>query len=70
MSHHLLADLVTSAPPKNRDVEAAKKRELFEKRMTRKVAARTAWGPVARVRSANEESPRDPGAFSGGTGGI
>ena len=42
ITQHLLDDLVTTAPPKNRDEEAAKGRERFEKRMTREVAARTA----------------------------
>ena len=32
VTHHLLADLVTSAPPRNRDVEAAKARVRAEKR--------------------------------------
>jgi hypothetical protein len=31
-SRHLLADLVTNAPPKDRDVEAAKRRAAAEKR--------------------------------------
>ena len=30
----LLAELTTNAPPKDRDVEAAKRRERFEKRQT------------------------------------
>jgi hypothetical protein len=42
ITRHLLEDLVTTAPPKSREVEAAKGRERFEKRMTREVAARTA----------------------------
>lgn len=42
VTRHLLEDLVTTAPPKNREVEAAKGRERFEKRMQREVAARTA----------------------------
>jgi hypothetical protein len=42
ITHHLLDDLVTSAPPKNREAEAIKGRERFEKRMQREVAARTA----------------------------
>lgn len=32
ITEHLLADLVTSAPPKDRDVEAAKARSRAEKR--------------------------------------
>lgn len=32
ITEHLLADLVTSAPPKDRDVEAAKARARAEKR--------------------------------------
>ncbi len=32
VSRQLLADLVTSAPPKDRDVEAQKRRERFAKR--------------------------------------
>jgi len=42
ITQHLLEDLVTTAPPKNRDVEAVKGRERFEKRMQREVATRTA----------------------------
>ena len=42
ITQHLLEDLVTSAPPKNREVEAVKGRERFEKRMAREVAQRTA----------------------------
>ncbi|CAN5381760.1 DUF2277 domain-containing protein [soil metagenome] len=42
ITRHLLEDLVTTAPPKNRDVEAVKGRERFEKRMEREVAVRTA----------------------------
>jgi len=42
ITQHLLEDLVTVAPPKNRDVEAVKGRERFEKRMQREVAVRTA----------------------------
>jgi hypothetical protein len=42
ITQHLLEDLVTAAPPKNRDVEAVKGRERFEKRMQREVVARTA----------------------------
>jgi hypothetical protein len=42
ITQHLLEDLVTAAPPKNRDVEAVKSRERFEKRMQREVVVRTA----------------------------
>jgi hypothetical protein len=42
ITRHLLEDLVTTAPPKSREDEAAKGRERFEKRMSREVAARTA----------------------------
>jgi hypothetical protein len=42
LTRHLLEDLVTTAPPKSREEEAAKGRERFEKRMNREVAARTA----------------------------
>ena len=42
ITQHLLEDLVAVAPPKNREVEAIKGRERFEKRMQREVAARTA----------------------------
>lgn len=42
ITRHLLEDLVTTAPPKNRETEAVKGRERFEKRMEREVAARTA----------------------------
>lgn len=41
ITRHLLDDLVTAAPPKNREEEAIKGRERFEKRMQREVAART-----------------------------
>lgn len=40
ITQHLLEDLVTTAPAKNREVEAVKGRERFEKRMTREVASR------------------------------
>ena len=42
ITRHLLEDLVAVAPPKNRDIEAQKGRERFEKRMSREVAARSA----------------------------
>jgi hypothetical protein len=42
ITRHLLEDLVTTAPPKSREAEAAKGRERFEKRMSREVTARTA----------------------------
>jgi hypothetical protein len=42
ITQHLLEDLVTTAAPKNREAEAVKGRERFEKRMQREVAARTA----------------------------
>ena len=42
ITQHLLEDLVTTAPPKNREAEAVKGRERFEKRMQREVAQRTA----------------------------
>ncbi|UOE43869.1 DUF2277 domain-containing protein [Agromyces larvae] len=42
ITRHLLDDLVTNAPPKNREIEAIKGRERFEKRMEREVAVRTA----------------------------
>ena len=42
ITQHLLEDLVTTAPPKSRELEAQRGRERFEKRMTREVAARTA----------------------------
>ena len=32
ITHHLLADLVTNAPPKDREIEAAKARERAKKR--------------------------------------
>ncbi|MFB2556789.1 DUF2277 domain-containing protein [Herbiconiux liangxiaofengii] len=38
----LLDELVTNAPPKNRDTEAVKGRERHEKRMEREVRIRTA----------------------------
>jgi hypothetical protein len=37
--HHLLADLVTTAPPKNREVEAAKAKARSAKRFGPKPAA-------------------------------
>ena len=42
ITRHLLEDLVSNAPPKNRKQEAEKGRERFEKRMQREVDARTA----------------------------
>jgi hypothetical protein len=42
ITRHLLDDLVTTAPPKNREAEAVKGRERFEKRMAREVRIRTA----------------------------
>ncbi|PJJ72423.1 hypothetical protein CLV46_1994 [Diaminobutyricimonas aerilata] len=39
VTQHLLDDLVSTAPPKNREVEAEKGRERFEKRMARAVAS-------------------------------
>ncbi|MFT4189808.1 MAG: DUF2277 domain-containing protein [Aeromicrobium sp.] len=41
-TRRLLDDLVTKAPPKNREREAAKGRERHEKRMEREVRLRTA----------------------------
>lgn len=41
-TRRMLDDLVTSAPPKNRDSEALKGRERHEKRMEREVRIRTA----------------------------
>ena len=38
ITHHLLEDLVTTAPPKNRDEEAEKGRERFQKRVERMTA--------------------------------
>ena len=35
ITHHLLADLVTNAPPKDREVEAAKRRERAAERYAR-----------------------------------
>ena len=35
VTHHLLADLVTAAPPRNRDVERVRARERFERRRER-----------------------------------
>lgn len=40
-TRRLLDDLVTTAPPRNRDVEAVKGRERHEKRMEREVRIRT-----------------------------
>ncbi|MEO5534605.1 MAG: DUF2277 domain-containing protein [Pseudolysinimonas sp.] len=42
VTRHLLEDLVAVAPPKDRDVEAQKGRDRFEKRMSREVSIRTA----------------------------
>ena len=47
-TRHLLDDLVTNAPPKNRDLEAVKGRERHEKRMEREVRIRTAPLPASR----------------------
>lgn len=41
-TRRLLDDLVTAAPPKNRETEALKGRERHEKRMEREVRIRTA----------------------------
>jgi len=41
LTRHLLEDLVAVTPPKNREVEAVKGRERFEKRMSRDLAAHT-----------------------------
>jgi hypothetical protein len=41
-TRRMLDDLVTNAPPKNRDSEAIKGRERHEKRMEREVRIRTA----------------------------
>lgn len=38
ITHHLLEDLVTAAPPRDRDVEAAKARARAEKRFGRAAA--------------------------------
>ena len=40
VTHHLLADLVTSAPPRDREVERARARERFERRRERLAAPR------------------------------
>lgn len=40
-TRRLLDELVTTAPPRNRDVEAVKGRERHEKRMEREVRLRT-----------------------------
>lgn len=40
-TRHLLDELVTTAPPKNRELEAVKGRERHEKRMEREVRIRT-----------------------------
>jgi hypothetical protein len=41
-TRRMLDDLVTNAPPKNRDSEAVKGRQRHEKRMEREVRIRTA----------------------------
>ena len=41
-TRRLLDELVTNAPPRNREVEAVKGRERHEKRMEREVRIRTA----------------------------
>ncbi|MFV0372778.1 DUF2277 domain-containing protein [Microbacterium sp.] len=41
-TRRLLDDLVTNAPPKDREIEALKGRERHEKRMEREVRIRTA----------------------------
>ena len=38
ITHHLLAELVTSAPPRDRDVERTRARERFERRRERLAA--------------------------------
>lgn len=43
-TRHLLDDLVTNAPPKNREAEAVKGRARHEARMEREVRVRTAAG--------------------------
>jgi len=43
VTHHLLADLVTSAPPRDREVERARARERFERRRERLAAPRGSW---------------------------
>lgn len=43
-TRRLLDGLVTSAPPKSRELEAVKGRERHEKRMEREVRIRTATG--------------------------
>lgn len=40
-TRHLLDELVTTAPPKSRELEAVKGRERHEKRMEREVRIRT-----------------------------
>lgn len=42
ITQHLLEDLVATVPPKDRETEAIKGRERFEKRMGREIASRTA----------------------------
>jgi hypothetical protein len=39
ISRHLLADLVTSAPPRDRETEALRARERFERRQARFAAS-------------------------------
>ena len=45
-TRHLLDELVTNAPPKNREAEALKGRERHEKRMEREVRIRTGSAPA------------------------
>ena len=39
VTHHLLAELVTSAPPRDREVERERARERFERRRARLAAS-------------------------------
>lgn len=45
-TRRMLDDLVTTAPPKNREAEAVKGRARHEKRMEREVRIRTGGEPV------------------------
>lgn len=62
-SRRLLDDLVTNAPPKNREAEAVKGRERHEKRMEREVRIRTASSSGSSLRlSSSAPRPKRQGS--------
>ena len=54
ITQHLLDDLVTTAPPKDRDIEAAKARERAARRYADAARERVAARPSMRSRRAGE----------------